>query len=108
MPTTPPPPHTPPPPVRSDDELVHLVEQAVARGIRNAVNDPETLNQFWSGAFVAAQQRATEQTGKLVIGGASALARKLFWFGLFGFGVYQVGGWAGVAKLWHSMFGGSA
>lgn len=91
---------------RPDEELAELVEHAVKRGISAAVNDPDTLGRFWDGAFTRASQKAQAETGKFVIGAGASFARKIFWFSLFGFGVYQVGGWSAVAKLWHSMFGG--
>jgi len=82
-----------------------LVEQAVARGISSAVNNQETLSRFWDGAFIRAGQKAQAETGKFVIGAGASIARKAFWFLLFGFGVYQIGGWTAVAKLWAAMFG---
>jgi len=92
---------------RTDEELAALVEHAVKSGITAAVNDPETLGKFWDGAFARAGQRAQAETGRFVIDAAGSIARKIFWFALFGFGVYQVGGWSAVAKLWHAMFGGA-
>ena len=93
---------------RSDEELAELVEHAVKRGISAAVNDPETLGRFWDGAFSRAGQRAQAETGKFVIGAGASIARKIFWFLLFGFGVYQIGGWSAVAKLWGVMFGSAS
>lgn len=94
--------------VRLTDETIaylkQITEQAVANGIKAAINK-ETATAFWSAGFEALQENATQHAGRFVLGGMWGLMRRLSMFVLLGGVVYAIGGWSALAKLWHALWG---
>lgn len=91
------------------ETMIFLEERmaaAVKSGIESAMTE-ETAQAFWGAGVHVLQKSASEQTGRFVIGSVGVLARKALLFLLLGSIVYNVGGWTGLAKLWHSIWGAS-
>lgn len=86
-----------------------LMREAVREGVRELVT-PETVEQFWLSGLQALQKQATQQAGRVVLGGLVGLARKAGVFLLLGGIVYAIGGWSALATLAKALFssGGSA
>lgn len=88
--------------------MQELMRDAVREGVRELVT-PETMEQFWSSGFQQLQKQATQQAGRVVLGGLVGLLRKAGLFLLLGGIVYAVGGWSALATLAKALFssGGS-
>jgi len=86
-----------------EQQLRDAVREAMTEGMRAAMTDREAMGQFWDAAFEQLQARAQQQTGRLLLGGLGALARKATLFLALGLIVYTLGGWAGLVKLWHAL-----
>lgn len=107
---------THPPPKDTDvtltPETITLMEQrmaaAVQAGIKRALNEPDTVAQFWAAGLHVLQRQATQHTGRFVIGGLVGLVQKVGMFLVLGGMVYAVGGWSALAKLWQVFFGGGS
>jgi DNA-binding ferritin-like protein len=95
--------------VRLTDKTIEYLEekmaQAVRQGMKDVLTDKEVVGQFLSAAMETFQQRASQKTGDFVLGGIKAAAHKAAWFLGLGLVVYSIGGWAAVAKLWHTLWG---
>lgn len=94
-----------------EETLAHLKEvmrDAVKDGVRELVT-PEAMEKFWASGFQMLQKQATQQAGRVVLGGLVGLARKAGLFLLLGGIVYAVGGWSALATLAKALFssGGS-
>lgn len=77
---------------------VEAIEQAVARGIRDAVSDPE----LWAAAAAAMQTRAQKAAGGFVLGGLRALATRIGWALVLLLSIYLLGGWSAVVAFFKS------
>lgn len=86
--------------------LEERMAAAVKSGIESAMTE-ETAQAFWGAGIRVLQKSASEHTGRFVIGSVGVLARKALLFLVLGSIVYNVGGWTGLAKLWHSIWGAS-
>jgi hypothetical protein len=86
-------------------DITESIEQAVARGIKAALSDPETVQAFWTGAVQTFNDEAKKRTGEFVIGSISALVRKGLLFMALGYFVYSVGGWTALAAFWRAATG---
>jgi len=96
--------------VRLTEETIEYLDEriaeAVRKGIVEAVNE-ETAQAFWSAGIKVLQSQATNHAGRFVIGGLWGIARRISTFMVLGGIVYAIGGWAGLAKLWHALFNGA-
>lgn len=90
------------------DHMQSMMRDAVREGVRELLTE-ETMNQFWSSGFQQLQKQATQQAGRVVLGGLVGLLRKAGLFLLLGGIVYAVGGWSALATLAKALFssGGS-
>lgn len=86
------------------EELAAIVRSAVSSGIKDALQDREALDAFWTSAFAQLQEKAARNTGKFVFGGLRSIATKAITFLVFGMAVYSIGGWAAVTKVWHAIW----
>lgn len=87
-----------------EEQLAAAVRSAVADAIREVLADKEAVGAFWGAAFAQLQERATTRTGRWVLGSVSAAASKLWMAVALSMLLYSLGGWAAVAKLWHSLW----
>lgn len=96
--------------VRLTDETIAYIKEkmteAVREGLRTSLTDKEALSAFWGVAFETLQEQATNKAGQVVLGGLGAAVKRLAMFVALGLIVYTLGGWAAVAKLWHSITAG--
>lgn len=88
-----------------EEKLPEHIELAVARGIKAALSDPETVAAFWQGAVQTLNNEAKKKTGEFVIGSVAALAKKGMLFIFVGYMVYVFGGWTALAALWKAVVG---
>ena len=72
----------------------HVIEVAVAAGIRTAVSDPE----LWAAAGKAMREQAQTAAGGLVLSGIRAAANRAAWILLLVLAIYSVGGWQAVVS----------
>lgn len=64
----------------------------------------DNATKFWLAGINALQRHATENTGKLVLGGLLGLLRRAVVFVLLGAIVYAVGGWTAIASFFKAIF----
>jgi hypothetical protein len=81
------------------NELRDELRIAVAEGMQAVL----TNDEVWAKVFSVLQRQATERTGRFVLGGITAVFRKLLWIGLFAAFVYSAGGWALLKAVWAAM-----
>lgn len=72
---------------------------AVEAGMRRAVSDPA----FWAAVAEGLQVHATRQAGGWLIGGISAALSKILLAAVVALGVYLIGGWSALGKLWAAL-----
>ncbi len=77
---------------------------AVRTGIAGALNE-QTAELFLSAGLSVLQERASERTGRFVLGGLAGLIRKLAVFLMLGSIVYAVGGWQAIAGFGKFLMG---
>jgi hypothetical protein len=70
--------------------MADMVEEAIAKGIRAVVTDPNT----WDAAFIAMKDGAQRQAGKFTFNFVGAIFRKTIFVAGVGMIVYYIGGWA--------------
>ena len=101
--------HRCPTDVRLTDETIAYIKEkmteAVKEGLHDSLTNKEALAAFWGAAFETLQEQATAKTGEVVLGSLGAAIKRLTMFVALGLIVYTLGGWAAVAKLWHSIAG---
>jgi hypothetical protein len=71
------------------------MKTAVADGIKEAMTD-EAAERLFNKFFDVMRKQATEKTGTFVLGGLSAVARRLMWALVFIAAVYMLGGWSAI------------
>lgn len=84
-------------------ELESRIAAAVHKGLGDAMTE-ENATKFWLAGINALQRHATENTGKLVLGGLASLLRRGVVFILLGALVYALGGWTAIATFWKALF----
>lgn len=84
-------------------QISERVSAAVKDGINAGINE-ETAAAFWAAGLAVFQKQATDHAGRFVLGGALVLVRKAVLFLLLGGLFYAIGGWAGLALLFKSLF----
>lgn len=79
-----------------DDTLTtDNLSAAVAKGLREAISDPE----FWRSASIALQQQAKAEAGGWLLGGLKLFLSRVMWILVIGLGVYMLGGWSALVAL---------
>ena len=86
------------------EQIKQMVADGVRDGISSALNE-ETAEKFWAAGLSALQKRASEHTGRFVLGGIWGLVRKASVFLLLGGFVYAVGGWQALAGFGKVLLG---
>jgi hypothetical protein len=81
------------------NELRDEVRIGVAEGIAAAMTD-EAAERFWAKGLEVLQRQATERTGRFVLGGLTAMLKKLAWAAVLATAIYSVGGWSLVKAMW--------
>jgi hypothetical protein len=101
--------------VRLTDETISYLDQRIADAVRVGISQAlqealtkDTAQKFWSAGFEMLQEQASVHAGRFVVGGLWGLIRKASMFLVLGGVVYAIGGWAGLAKLWHILFGAAS
>ena len=84
-------------------EISERVSTAVREGIKGVMTE-ETAAAFWAAGLAVLQKQATQHAGRFVLGGFMVLTRKASMFLLLGGIFYAIGGWAGLALLFKSLF----
>lgn len=84
-------------------QISERVSTAVSEGIKAGITE-ETAAAFWAAGLAVFQKQATDHAGRFILGGVMVLARKAFLFLLLGGIFYAIGGWAGLALLFKSLF----
>lgn len=80
-------------------ELRDELRIAVAEGIAAAMSD-ENAERFWMTGMEVLQRQATERTGRFVLGGLTAVAKRALWVGIVALAIYSVGGWQLLKTVW--------
>lgn len=86
-----------------EKELTTAIRTAVADAIKEVLTDKDAVAHFWEAAFDRLQERATESTGRWVLGGFRAILAKASMYAAVAMLVYSLGGWTAVLKLWHAV-----
>lgn len=81
-------------------EAVTKIKVAVRDGVREALADPTTADQFVAGMYEAFSRHATDTVGRTAIGAIKTLIVRGLLFALIGALVYSVGGWAALVGFW--------
>lgn len=76
------------------------ISQGLTDGLRHAAADPELIDVLMSRVADAFTKRATEASGRMVIGGVLGAMRRGIWIALLSLLVYSLGGWSAVSALW--------
>ena len=84
-------------------QISDRVAEAVRDGIKGAITE-DTAEAFWLAGLAVFQKQATAHAGRFVLGGFMVLVRKAILFLLLGGIFYAIGGWAGLALLFKSLF----
>jgi hypothetical protein len=79
------------------------VRQAVAEGVRDALNDPATTDMFCANVLASMQKRAAHQTGRMLLGGLIGIAKRALAFLALGLILYNIGGWALIVKTYKAV-----
>lgn len=100
------------PEVRLADETSEYLHQqmrdAVREGIADALHQaitPERAREFFVVGVDVLREEASKHTGRFVLDGLLAAAKKAFWIGLFVLAVYSFGGWTMVKTVVAAVFG---
>lgn len=80
-------------------ELRDELRIAVAEGISAAMTE-DAAERFWNKGFEVLQKQATVRTGRFVLGGLTAVAKKALWVVVFVGLAYSFGGWNLVKTVW--------
>lgn len=85
-----------PPEVRLSPEssaaLRDDIKQAVAEGILEAMTE-RNARQFFSTGLEVLREEAASHTGRFILDGIGALAKRALWILIFVVAIYSVGGW---------------
>lgn len=100
------------PEVRLADETMEYLRQqmrdAVREGIADALHQAitsERAREFFVVGVDVLREEASKHTGRFVLDGLLAAAKKAFWIGLFVLAVYSFGGWTMVKTVVAAIFG---
>ena len=87
--------------VEERNRLKEDVSEAVADGLRKALEDPK----FWALAVAGMQREATAATGNWAVSMLMKGLSKAFWFIVVLTAVYSVGGWPALTKMFILLMG---
>lgn len=93
--------------VRLTDETIDYIEAKMQRAVEQALQKAlteETARAFWAAGLGVLRSQATQQAGRMVLGGLRGLLGRGAMFLLLGSIVYAIGGWALLAKLAKALF----
>lgn len=83
---------------RDKIELTNRIEQAVKRGMQDAMSD-EAVRGFWTTGVGVLKEEVAQRTGQFILKGLTAVLARLFFFLLIGVVVYALGGWGLVTGI---------
>ena len=102
------------PEVRLADETMEYLHRQMRKAVREGIADalhqaitPERAREFFAVGVEVLREEASKHTGRFVLDGLMAAAKKAFWIALFVLAVYSLGGWSLVKTLAAAIFGGS-
>ncbi len=78
------------------------MKSAVAEGLKEAMN-PQAAKAFWTVGVEVLQEQATVQTGRFILGGMKAAAKRLLWLTVFLTAMYALGGWQLFVTVWKAV-----
>jgi len=81
------------------------LKRAVAEGIREALHDPDIMDEFWEHAFGRLQRDSTDYAKSFLWSGFKQLVGKAVTFFILGMLIYSIGGWQAVHRIWLLMWG---
>jgi hypothetical protein len=84
-------------------DLKTAMKQSVAEGFEEAMT-VEAAERFWAVGISMLQAHTKNKAGDMVLSGIGKMARIGFWSGLGLLGVYMIGGWPLVVKVWKAIF----
>lgn len=102
------------PEVRLADETMEYLHRQMREAVRDGIADalhqaitPERAREFFVVGVEVLREEASKHTGRFVLDGLMAAAKRLFWIGLFVLAVYSFGGWSMVKTMIGAIFGGA-
>ena len=100
------------PEVRLADETMEYLHRQMRKAVREGIADalhqaitPERAREFFAVGVEVLREEASKHTGRFVLDGLMAAAKRLFWIGLFVLAVYSFGGWTLVKTVAAAIFG---
>lgn len=80
--------------------LRDAIAEGVTIGLAHTAMDEDLFDSIVERTATAFRRSATRASGRILVDGVVAMAKRAGWFAVLGILVYSIGGWAAVAAIW--------